>query len=202
MAKAEESKRIKIMLLFVIVLVLIVVLQGNKKRQSSSSSASLTSRIIGVNLTQDLEEFKDAELSRDLAQIEKIQFENLENKIIEDREVFWSYNKAGTPKGVAQQEILKIAKGMGIANIYIDVGNERTLSGSQYFKTIDYNINSRSFELKKLANFMDRIDKNFKKLHWKEMKIYNTRKGLSFSGTIRIYVLNKKATTLLDGKSR
>jgi hypothetical protein len=202
MAKAEESKRIKIMLLFVIILVLIVVLQGNKKRQSSSSSASLASRIIGVNLTQDLESFKDAELSRDLAQIEKSQFENLENKLIEDREVFWSYNKAGTPKGIAQQEILRIAKDMGITGFHIDYGSERTLSGSQYFKTIDYNISSRTFELKNLANFMDRIDKNLKKFHWKDMRIYNSTRGLSFSGSIRIYVLNKKATTLLDGKSR
>ena len=199
MASPEEAKRVKIMLLVVILLVLVLVVKGNKG--GSSAGGNILDKIVGVNLKAKKQEFDDARNLRDMVRSDKIRFEEMENQLIEEKADFWMYTKAGTPRGEAQQRIIRLGKDYGIDGIRVSIGTERTLPSCQYLKYIDFSVSSRDFDMKSLADFLEAIDKDSGKYHWKELRIYRSGKSLAFSAGLRVYVFSNKAVALF-GKSK
>ena len=86
-------------------------------------------------------------------------------------------------------------------DLRVNGGYERAVSDCEYLKVIDFSLSTRSFEMKKLTEFMDLLDKEIVKYYWNDCKIYMTGKTLAFSGSIRVYVLNKKALSVFGRKS-
>lgn len=197
----DQNKRTKVMLLIVLLLALFVVFTSGKKgKGTSSSGGGLMAKLSGVDIAQKEQEFRNAKNARDLAMMTKEQFLALSEKIDTEKVNFWQYNKAGSPRGEAQQKIISTAKGMGIEDVRVSIGFERNVPSCSYLKMIDFSVTSRSFTMKNIADFMAAIDNDTKKFYWGDCKIYHSGKSLSFSANIRIYVLNKKAVDLLGKK--
>ena len=195
----DQAKRTKIMLALVIILGLVVVL-SKKKSTGSSSNSGLLDKITGVNINQKVREFQNTMSKRDNVMYEKNSFIKLSDELNEAKVNLWSYSKAGSPRGEAQQKLNSLAKSMGIEDVRVSIGFERNVPSCEYLKMIDFSVTSRKFEMKNIADFMDAVDNDTKKFYWGDCKIYQSGKSFSFSANIRIYVLNKKAVELLGKK--
>ena len=195
----DQNKRTKIMLMIVVVLLLIVFLTG-KKGGASSSKTNFLDKLTGVDINKKVREFNNAMTKRDNVRYEKNSFQKLKDEIAEEKVNFWSYSKAGSPRGEAQQKLNSLAKSMGIEDVRVSIGFERNVPSCQYLKMIDFSVTSRKFEMKNIADFMDAVDNDTNKFYWGDCKIYQSGKSFSFSANVRIYVLNKKAVELLGKK--
>lgn len=195
----DQQKRTKIMLVVVVILALVVVLTG-KKGSGSSSSSGVLNKITGVDINKKVREFQSTMARRDNVMNEKNAFIKLNDELNEAKVNFWTYTKAGSPRGEAQQKLNSLAKSMGIEDVRVSIGFERSVPGCQYLKMIDFSVTSRNFEMKNIADFMDAVDNDTKKFYWGDCKLYQSGKSFSFSANIRIYVLNKKAVELLGKK--
>ena len=195
----DQAKRTKLMIAIVLVLGLIVVLSG-KKGSSSSSNSGILNKITGVDINMKVREFQSTLSKRDNVMYEKNAFVKLNDELNEAKVNFWSYSKAGSPRGEAQQKLNSLAKSMGIEDVRVSIGFERNVPSCEYLKMIDFSVTSRKFEMKNIADFMDAVDNDTKKFYWGDCKIYQSGKSFSFSANIRIYVLNKKAVELLGKK--
>lgn len=195
----DEKKRQKAMLLVMLVLMLIVALRFSNKK-SGSSSGSVISSITGGDIGQLVNDYKSAVSQRDRILQERVDFEKLEEEILNKRPEYWSYTKSGSPRGDIQQHLRNLAKTADLADMRVSIGFERTVSGCEYLKMIDFSVSSRNFDMKKLAEFMELVDKERVKYYWNECKIYLSGKSFAFSGSIRVYVLTNKASALFGRK--
>lgn len=195
----DQSKRTKILLVVVMLLLIVVLLSGGKKGKASSSGGILD-KITGVNINSKVREFQNAKMTRDRIIKEKNSYINLSDEISDQRVNFWTYTKAGSPRSEAQQKLNSLAKSMGIDDVRVSIGFERTVPGCQYLKMIDFSVTSRRFNMKNIALFMEALDNTSQKFYWGDCKIYQSGKSFSFSANVRIYVFNKKAVELLGKK--
>ena len=195
----DQAKRTKIMIVVVMLLAIIVLLPG-KNSKSSGSSGGILDKITGVNIDSKVREFENAKAERRMVMLEKDSFIELSDEISDERSNFWVYTKAGSPRGEAQQKLNSLAKSMGIEDVRVSIGFERTVPGCQYLKMIDFNVTSRRFSMKNVALFMEALDNTSQKFYWGDCKIYQSGKSFSFSANVRIYVFNKKAVELLGKK--
>lgn len=193
----DQAKRTKIMIVIVMILAIIVLLPGKKNKASGSSGGGILDKITGVNIDKKIREFENTRNERDLVMKEKNAFIKLSDEISDERANFWVYTKAGSPRGEAQQKLNSLAKSMGIEDVRVSIGFERTVPGCQFLKMIDFSVTSRQFDMKNVALFMEALDNTAQKFYWGDCKIYQSGKSLSFSANVRIYVLNKKAVDLL-----
>lgn len=193
----DQAKRTKIMLGLVIVLALVVILSGKK---GGSSSSGILNKVTGVDISKKVREFQNTMARRDNVMNEKNSFQKLNEKLNDEKVNFWSYSKAGSPRGEAQQKLNSLAKSMGIEDVRVSIGFERNVPSCQYLKMIDFSVTSRKFDMKNIGDFMDAVDNDPKKFYWGDCKIYQSGKSFSFSANVRIYVLNKKAIELLGKK--
>jgi len=192
----DQAKRTKVMLVVVMLLVIILLLSGGKKNKTSSGGGILD-KITGVNIDKKVREFNNAEMTRNRVLDEKNAYIELSDEISDEQANFWVYTKAGSPRGEAQQKLNSLAKSMGIDDVRVSIGFERTVPGCQYLKMIDFSVTSRNFNMKNIALFMEALDNTSQKFYWGDCKIYQSGKSFSFSANVRIYVFNKKAVELL-----
>ena len=161
----DQAKRTKLMIAIVLVLGLIVVLSG-KKGSSSSSNSGILNKITGVDINMKVREFQSTLSKRDNVMYEKNAFVKLNDELNEAKVNFWSYSKAGSPRGEAQQKLNSLAKSMGIEDVRVSIGFERNVPSCEYLKMIDFSVTSRKFEMKNIADFMDAVDNDTKKFYW------------------------------------
>lgn len=195
----DEQKRTRLMLGIVLILLLVVVLRFTK---SKPGQGSVLDKVTGGNISKLVNNYKNAVSQREITLQERVDFNLLEEELLNRRVEFWSYSKSGSPRGDIQQHLRSLAKNSGMDDMRISIGSERTVSGCEYLKMIDYNVrSSRHFDMKKLTEFLDLVDKETVKYYWNECKIYMSGKNLAFSGSIRVYVLTSKAVSLFGRKS-
>lgn len=194
----NEQKRQRIMLGIMAVLVILVVLNMTKKK---GSSGSLVDKITGGNLEQLKRSYNNAVDKQKITLQEQVDFNHIEEEILNLRPQFWSYTKSGTPRGDIQQHLRNLAKTVNLDSMRVSTGFERPVSGCEYIRSIDFSVSDRNFDMKRLAEFLELIDKETVKYYWNECKIYMSGKTLAFSGSIRVYVFSKKAVSLFGRKS-
>lgn len=194
----DEQKRTKLMLAVMLILLLVVVMRFTKK---SSGKSSVIDTVTGGDIGKLVTNYKNAVSHREITLQEKVDFNRLEQDLIEKRIEFWSYTKSGSPRGDIQQHIRNLAKNSGVDAMQVRTGLERNVSGCEYLKQIDFTVSCRSFDMKSLTEFLDSIDKETVKYYWNDCRIYMSGKNLTFSGSIRVYVLSNKAVSLFGRKS-
>jgi hypothetical protein len=204
MASAQDKKRQNVMLGIAMVLLFLVIFSVIKKKSPPSSTGQTSgfmSSLTGGNIATTVREYENAVQQRGLTLQEKIDIDRLEEDILKKRPEFWAYTKAGTPRGEVHQHIRNVAKNAGIEEMRVNVGYEKSVSGSEYLKMIDFSLSHRDFDMKKMADFMGQIDEESAKYYWTECKIYYSGNSLVFFGNLRVYVLNNKAVALFGKKS-
>ncbi len=194
----DEQKRTRIMLGVMLVLLLVVVLRFTQKKPGQ---ASVVDSITGGDITKLVNGYKNAVTQREITLQERVDYNKLEEELLNRRVEFWSYSKSGSPRGDIQQHLRNLSKNTGMDDMRVSIGFERTVSGCTYLKSIDFSVSSRNFDMKSLTEFMDLIDKETVKYYWNDCKIYMSGKNLAFSGSIRVYVLTNKAVTIFGRKS-
>ncbi len=193
----EQNKRIKIMLAFGLVVILLMLLMGGKKSAAGAKSNGLLAKVSGVNLAAKEQEFRTAKSERDIAMQYKEKLTDLQQKVGGQKSDFWSFTKLGSPRGEIQQRIISLAKNVGLDDVRVSTGFERSLSNSNYLRVIDFAVSSRSFNMKKMADFMQAIDAEVNKIFWDDCKIFKVGNVMTFSANLRVYVFNKKAVDII-----
>ena len=186
------------MLAIMLILILIVAMRFTKK---SSGSSSVLDAITGGDIEKLVQNYEAAVQHRDITLQEREDLNKLEEELINKRVEFWSYTKSGSPRGDIQQHLANLARNCGIETMMVRTGLERTVSGCEYLKQIDFSVRCSNFEMKNITEFMDRIDRETVKYYWSNCKIYTSGRNLTFNGSIRVYVLSNKAVSLFGRKS-
>ena len=194
----DEQKRTKLMLAIMLILILIVVMRLTKK---SSGSSSVLDAITGGDIEKLVKNYEDAVQHRDITLQEREDLIELEEELINKRTEFWSYTKSGSPRGDIQQHLTNLGRNNGLENLIVRTGLERTVPGCEYLKQIDFTARCSNFEMKHITEFLDRIDREAVNYYWNSCKIYTSGRNLTFNGSIRVYVLSKKAVSLFGEKS-
>jgi hypothetical protein len=194
----DEKKRQKVMLIIMGVLIIVVVLNIAKKKMAPTGS--LMDAVTGGDINSLVNSYDSSVDRLNIILQEKLDFDTLEQDILTRQAEFWSYSKSGSPRGDIQQRLRNLAKSVSLDDMRVSIGFERTVSGCEYLKMIDFSVSSRNFDMKRLTEFFELVDKEQAKFFWNECKIYMSGKTLAFSGSIRVYVFTNKAIALLGKK--
>ena len=194
----DEQKRTRIMLGIMLILLLVVAMRFTKSKPGQSS---VLEKITGGDINKLVANYKNAVDQRSITLQERVDFNRLEEELLNRRVEFWNYSKSGSPRGDIQQHLRNLAKNSSLDDMRISIGFERTVSGCEYLKMIDYSVSTRNFDMKRLTEFLDLVDKETVKYYWNDCKIYKSGTSFAFSGVIRVYVLTNKAVSLFGRKS-